>query len=180
MKLKNFQFYELVTPYAYWIWMKRGGIKTIIKDGVIIGTWVSDRVWMEFNIDFLKEIQKLRMYLKKEIHINNWHKNKAILNLIVNDYKEDLFEISVKGSTDDSIFLNRGKRLMETEIGADLSLHISGNALDFDVKGMSANAVRNYIIENQARFPYIKRLEKDVNWVHMDSLDTGKNVIELI
>jgi len=55
------------------------------------------------------------------------------------------------------------------------SQHKSGRALDFQVKGMTAQDVRLFILENKEKFPYIKFLEvgplkngQRMNWVHID------------
>ena len=51
----------------------------------------------------------------------------------------------------------------------------TGMAVDFDVKGMSALEVRNWIKEHEVEMPYPCRLEADVNWVHMDTRTDGAN-----
>ena len=50
-----------------------------------------------------------------------------------------------------------------------------GKAIDFDVKGMTADEVREWLIENEDLLPYKIRLEHKINktgktitWVHMD------------
>jgi hypothetical protein len=59
-------------------------------------------------------------------------------------------------------------------------IYVSGHGLaradDFDVKGYTAQQVRQYIIDHQAELPFPIRLEKNVLWVHMDSEDTGEKV----
>ena len=54
-----------------------------------------------------------------------------------------------------------------------LSPHIMGRAVDFDVKGMTAEQVRIWIRTNQRLFPCKIRLEhkmkgKFISWVHID------------
>ena len=49
-----------------------------------------------------------------------------------------------------------------------ISPHIQGKAVDFDVIGMTADEVRQWIIDNKRLFPFKIRLEKNVRWVHMD------------
>jgi len=61
-----------------------------------------------------------------------------------------------------------------------LSAHVMGKAVDFDVKGMTAEDVRMWIKKNEKLFPYKIRLEhimngKPVNWVHIDVLWNKKN-----
>jgi len=49
-----------------------------------------------------------------------------------------------------------------------ISAHLLGKAVDFDVKGMNAEQVRDWIRRNIHLFPFKIRLEKNVNWVHLD------------
>ena len=48
------------------------------------------------------------------------------------------------------------------------SAHFKGKALDFDVKGMTAEQVRKWLYDNQESAPVRFRVEKGVNWVHVD------------
>ena len=48
------------------------------------------------------------------------------------------------------------------------SAHFKGKALDFDVKGMTAEQVRKWLHDNQDSAPVRFRVEKGVNWVHVD------------
>lgn len=61
-----------------------------------------------------------------------------------------------------------------------LSAHIFGRAVDFDVVGMSAEEVRNWIKTNADLFPCKIRLEHKlkgtpISWVHLDTIDEDKN-----
>ena len=61
-----------------------------------------------------------------------------------------------------------------------LSGHVLGMAIDFDVKGMTANEVRNWLAESDYLFPCKIRLErklkgKFINWVHLDVKSQDKN-----
>lgn len=49
------------------------------------------------------------------------------------------------------------------------SAHLMGKAVDFDVKGMAAEEVRQWLKRNQILLPYPIRLERNVNWVHLDT-----------
>ena len=66
-----------------------------------------------------------------------------------------------------------------------LSAHMFGKAVDFDVKGMTACEVREWIVANADLFPYQIRLErnlkgKPINWVHLDVIqDESKPKIYL-
>ena len=48
------------------------------------------------------------------------------------------------------------------------SAHFEGKALDFDVQGMTAQQVRVWLYDNQDSAPIRFRVEKGVNWVHID------------
>ena len=79
----------------------------------------------------------------------------------------------------------RGLRHNRSEIVKDkvsmyLSAHMMGKALDFDVKGLTAKQVREWIVVNEHLFPYKIRLEKkfrgkEITWVHLDVFQNEKN-----
>jgi len=61
-----------------------------------------------------------------------------------------------------------------------LSGHVLGRAFDFDVKGMTAIEVRQWIVDNEKLFPHKLRLEwkmkgKEIRWVHLDLIWEKKN-----
>jgi hypothetical protein len=66
-----------------------------------------------------------------------------------------------------------------------LSAHMFGKAVDFDVKGMTACEVRQWIVDNADLFPYQIRLErnlkgKPISWIHLDIIqDESKPKIYL-
>jgi hypothetical protein len=66
-----------------------------------------------------------------------------------------------------------------------LSAHMLGKAVDFDVKGMTACEVRQWIVDNADLFPYQIRLErnlkgKPISWIHLDIIqDESKPKIYL-
>lgn len=57
-----------------------------------------------------------------------------------------------------------------------MSAHCLGEALDFDVEDLSADNARKLIQSNMKLLPYNIRLEKDVNWVHIDMYDTNSKI----
>jgi len=107
-------------------------------------TMPEDYLWSLFDPNLLIVIDRLRLYFNKPITINNWKSGGQ--------------------------FKWRGYRTNSCKIGAKGSLHRSGKGLDFDVKGIPAEEVRKIIKENYKMFPEIGRMEKDVNWVHIDTL----------
>lgn len=56
-----------------------------------------------------------------------------------------------------------------------VSAHMLGKAVDFDVEGMTAQEVRDWIVDNSKLFPFKIRLEDKVTWVHMDVIYELKN-----
>ena len=48
-----------------------------------------------------------------------------------------------------------------------LSDHVLGRGVDFNVVGMTAEEVRQWLERNKGELPYKVRIEKDVNWVHL-------------
>ena len=61
-----------------------------------------------------------------------------------------------------------------------ISAHIQGKAFDFDVKGMTAEEVRDWCVANSNLFPFKIRLEhklngKIISWVHLDTIWEEKN-----
>ena len=57
-----------------------------------------------------------------------------------------------------------------------MSAHTMGKAVDFDVERMTADEVRGWLAEHGSYLPYPIRVEKDVNWVHMDVFPNRDNV----
>jgi len=66
-------------------------------------------------------------------------------------------------------FQYRGYRDRTCSIGAPKSMHREGKALDFDIVGWNAETSRKRIVELCIKdLPYPIRIEKGVNWVHID------------
>jgi len=61
-----------------------------------------------------------------------------------------------------------------------LSSHCTGSGLDIDFKGFTAEQSRELIRKNADKLPYPIRLEKGVNWVHIDVYNdgSGKKIVE--
>lgn len=54
------------------------------------------------------------------------------------------------------------------------SAHSFGEAIDCVFTQVTAQEAREYILKNRDAFPFISRLEKDVEWLHVDGLYTGQ------
>ena len=56
-----------------------------------------------------------------------------------------------------------------------LSAHILGKAIDCSMKTITGAQARALIKKHQDKLPYPVRLERDVNWLHIDVRDTHEN-----
>ncbi len=117
--------------------------------------------WGFFDSRILITIEVLRKQLNKPIYINNWQ--------IHGEFDERGFRC---------IQCSLVKKAIE-EKRLYVSPHMTGQGVDFDVQGMEAEEVRQWIIKNQNILPYPVRLENNVNWVHCDTRDnlTGQKVV---
>jgi len=109
-----------------------------------------DICWAFFDQKLLINLEFIRRELDRPITVNTWH---------------------IGGR-----FSQRGLRENTSQLVYDktvrnktyLSAHVLGKGVDFDVKGMTAAAVRSWLISNRHRIPYPFRIEEDVDWVHLD------------
>jgi hypothetical protein len=60
-----------------------------------------------------------------------------------------------------------------------VSAHMTGQAVDFTLKNMSATEFRLWATKNYQLLPYPIRIEKSVPWVHLDTRDEGKGKVYL-
>ena len=117
------------------------------------------RCWSFLDAKLLYALWVIREDIGKPITINNW----------------------MWGGN----FSQRGLRhnqspMVKSKKGIYLSAHCLGKALDFDVKGMKAEEVRDWIVKNNHYFDFKIRLEnklngKQINWVHLDTVDDPNN-----
>lgn len=115
-----------------------------------------ERAWKFFDDDLLLTLLIIRKHINKPITINNWFwggkfSQRGLRTIVMQLVKN---------------FFLKGKLY--------LSAHLFGKAVDFDVEGMTANEVRQWIIDNQHLLPVKVRLErklrgKYINWVHLDT-----------
>lgn len=112
-----------------------------------------EKAWRFMDPRLLHTMSIIRFALNKPIIINNWKWN---------------------GS-----FRQRGLRTNISPIVSRhnlyLSAHMRGAAVDFDVEGMSAPKVRQWLVDNENLLPYKIRLERkllntgqEISWVHLD------------
>ncbi len=107
---------------------------------------MGENAWSLFDTTLLSTLDRLRDRYKVPITINNW------ANKVPNPFKY------------------RGFRPSDCEVGAKLSAHRRGQAVDFDVYGMDAEKVRADLLANQEHIDimFITRIETGVTWVHID------------
>lgn len=115
-----------------------------------------DSAWAFFDERMLDTLYVIRTKLNKPIYVNDWQIGG---------------NLSQRGLRCTRCALVVEKVRLEKVY---MSTHMQGNGIDFDVKGMTAQEVREWIVKNQILLPYPVRLEADVNWVHLDLRTDGK------
>lgn len=116
----------------------------------VLNKYGEDMSWSFFDQKLLINLEWIRRELDRPITVNTWH---------------------VGGR-----FSQRGLRENTSQIVYDktvrnktyLSAHVLGKGVDLDVKGMTAQEVRSWLVSNRHRVPYPFRLEEGVDWVHLD------------
>ena len=115
--------------------------------------------WLLFATETLHCLLIVREELNKPITINNWKWG---------------------GSFSQRGFRENTSPIVRKKTSLYLSAHVFGQAFDFDVEGMVATEVREWIKENADLFPCKVRLERNINgkvisWVHLDTKQYEKN-----
>ena len=141
-------------------------IKTYFK----IQEFVSPKVYNKYGENawkflcprLLHTMLIVRTLVDKPITINNWHTGGSFKQ---RGLRSNLGYIFAK-------YFKRGKLY--------LSGHVLGRAVDFDVKGMTAEEVRQWLKTISKHLPYKIRLEhkmkgKFITWVHLDLIWEAKN-----
>lgn len=72
----------------------------------------------------------------------------------------------------------RGFREPSCLVGAQYSQHRFGRAFDCSFSHISADEVREYILSHPEEFEYIKAVEMNVNWLHFDVRNNGKQILK--
>jgi len=109
-----------------------------------------ENAWRFFDPRLLETMLFIREYFGKPIYVNGWKYGRSF---------------SQRGLRENTGSVVR-KKCQEGKLY--LSAHVFGQALDFDVKGMTANEVRERLIDLADILPHPIRLEANVNWVHLD------------
>ena len=118
-----------------------------------------DTAWQFFDIRLLLTIEKIREVLNKPMIINNWQAHGQFSQRGLRCVQCDLMKSVYQAGT---LFVDP---------------HAMGQAIDFDVLGLVAEEVRQWIVKNQNILPYAVRLEANVSWVHLDIRDASKGKV---
>ena len=115
-----------------------------------------------FDIRLLETILTIREAINKPITINNWKWGGKFDERGLRDTSTPM--VQKRAKNDDSW----------------LSGHCLSMAIDFDVKGMTANDVRQWLLDNKEILPHKIRLERKFNgeyisWVHLDVCNEPRN-----
>lgn len=121
---------------------------------------LGDKAWRLFDPRLFAVINQLRGWIGKPFYVNNW---------------------SEGGNLDE-----RGFRCIQCDTVRQaikenrlyVSAHMTGQAVDFNVEGMTAAEIRSYIISRKRDLAHPIRLELDVPWVHIDTRPNDYNKIE--
>ena len=133
--------------------MKHFKVQELVSEGVYNALYEHSLSTIDNRI--ITFLESLREALGKPITVNTWH---------------------VGGNLQ-----WRGLRTKDSPWYSEKSQHSVGKAVDFDLKGMSAEEVRQWLITNR-NLPWVKCIgfiEDGTNWVHVDVRDTPDNALWL-
>jgi len=124
--------------------------------------------WIFFDTELLIMLDTIRDRIGKPIFVNDWsiggHLNKEGQIVRYN-------ERGLRCNHCDIV-----KKKAEAGI-LYMSAHCLGKGADFEVQGLLAEEVRQWIVKHANWWPYHIRLEADVNWVHLDVYDQSENKV---
>jgi len=102
--------------------------------------------------------------------------------------RRDILKVSMTCNNYSSggVFTQRGNRCNLCQMVRDktaagsiyMSAHVLCQGGDFSSDQMGAEMMRQTIKKNKELLPYNIRIERTVNWLHMDVYDTGEKVFE--
>ena len=116
-------------------------------------TALGEAAWGLFDSHLLSTLDRLRERYGRTMTVNNWK--------LGGKYKL------------------RGFRPSDCPEGAPLSAHRRGQAVDFDVQGMTAEEVRDDIMANPEAMDmmFITRIEAGVSWVHIETTNYPNRIV---
>lgn len=122
----------------------------------VYSTFKETKSWEFFDPKLLETLLFIREGIGKPITVNNWHIGG---NFTQRGLRCNLCQLVLEKSKANKIYV---------------SAHMQGDAVDFDVHGMTAAEVRRWIADNKEELPYPIRLENNTNWVHLDVRNHSK------
>ena len=142
-----FKLEELVCPHVF------------RKYGSFAWNFIDERLTITLNT--------IRDRIRKPITVNNYTIEGQLIKYMT-----------------ENAYSQRGLRCCQCQIVEDkllsnvlyMSAHILGKGADFDVEGMPAEEVREWIRVHQNALPYNIRIEKHVEWVHLDLFNNKSNL----
>lgn len=115
--------------------------------------------WNFFDPRLLDTLLVIREKIGKPIYVNNWDMG--------GNFSQRGFRCNICPLVKENTALEK----------LYITAHNQGMGVDFDVKGMSAEEVRKWIVDNKIFLPHPIRLESDVNWVHLDVRTDGMQAV---
>lgn len=115
--------------------------------------------WNFFDPRLLDTMFVIREKLNRPIYVNNWDMGGSFTQ---RGFRCNLCPLVKEKTSLEKLYITE---------------HGQGMGLDFDVKGMSAEEVRKWIVNNKIFLPHPIRLESDVNWVHLGVRTDGMQVV---
>lgn len=77
-------------------------------------------------------------------------------------------------------FTESGLRDFNTTTGAKMSIHKLGGAADLKPVGISCAKLRQHILANPVKYPFVRAVEIRGTWVHIDVRATGSDTVMII
>ena len=115
--------------------------------------------WNFFDHRLLDTLLVIREKIGKPIYVNNWDMGG---NFTQRGFRCNICPLVKEKTALEKLYV---------------TAHNQGMGVDFDVKGMSAEEVRKWIVDNKIFLPHPIRLESDVNWVHLDVRTDGMQAV---
>lgn len=115
--------------------------------------------WNFFDPRLLDTLLVIREKIGKPIYVNNWDMGG---NFTQRGFRCNICPLVKEKTALEKLYV---------------TAHNQGMGVDFDVKGMSAEEVRKWIVDNKIFLPHPIRLESDVNWVHLDVRTDGMHAV---
>ena len=133
-----------------------------IKELVCKHTYMKfgERAWQFLDTELLHSLLVIRKNIGKPMYVNNWDSDGSLSQ---RGLRCNICQLVKDKTKANNIYM---------------SSHCNGAGVDFDVKGMTAEQVRQWIAKNEVLLPYPIRLESGVSWVHLDIYDplSGKKI----